>query len=355
MAQAEVKVTDKQLFLFWSKNWGTTTSVRIQEFAAVFVKRFQSGEDGYPKYPAHILFRIIDHFIARKDDLSEPIEITTSDMATFTNRFGSLPTAVQLVAENFLDPHGHVHMWYHFSLPSHVIDRKLMTERNHAWLLRDSSSSPGDFVLVLRKAEGGKKEILIEHVKDKETGRMKYGTKTLSEEDNQYTTRALSPSGRSVSAAPTYNTGGGGGAGKQAVELRLFSMSLLEYLRTRTANFTPVCSQLYLGTHPDFGSEGETKSKKSDKDKDGDHMAPSQLSDDRNTGFKVQSDTVIEFSSYSDWAAERSEKHKAANNRYKNWQAAAQTQSTSSKDGKNAISLTKYVAGLQISGLSDKK
>jgi len=314
----------------------------MSDFATAFVKRFQSGQDDYPKYPSNVLFRIIDHFIVRKDDLTEASEVSTNDMAIFCNRFGSLPQAVTLIAENFLDPHGEVHMWYHFNLPGHVLDRKLLTEKNHAWLLRDSGSKQGDFVLVLRKAQGGKKEILIEHVKDKDTGKMKYGTKTSVDEE-----RAVSPSGK----------------GGKSIELRLFTGSLLEYLKERTAAFTPVCSQLFLGTHPDFSGVDDLKStskqssaaKKSD---DEDHIAPSQLSDDRHMGYKVKPETEISFMSYSDWAQLRGERFKAANNRYKNWQTAAQgattTSGTTGAQKSQATSLTKYVAGLQLMGFADK-
>jgi len=205
--------------------------------------------------------------------------------------------------------------------------------------------------LVLRKAKGGKKEILIETVKDKETGKIKYGTKSSMDDE---LTRTASPE-RAVSPKPGGKT-----------ELRMFKGSLLDYLGERAANFIPIFSQLYLASHQDYIAIESKKSTSGEP-------LPSQTSDDRHTGYFPGKDLVDLQSSfsYSTWAAEKSERHKAANSRYKNfWQGDTVTDKPSdSKFGKPGYNdfvpgpdsdrggsaapksdagLTKYVSGLLL-------
>jgi len=349
-------VSDKHTFTFWKENFSASTkSVSIGDFSTAFVKRFQSGADGYPKYPAPILYRIVDHFIARKDDLTEATEVLADDLVRFVTRFGSLPNAVQLVAETFLDEHGEVHKWYHFSISSLVLDRKLMTESRDAWLLRDSGTQPGNFVLVLRKAPlskekekeleqlagtnvraSAKKEILIEHVYDKASGKVRYGCRTTEDEG------AASPHG-----------GGGGAAHGHHSEIKFFP-NLIAFLQDRTQKhqkFFPICSQLYLGTHSEFSAmdqKDNADKTASDKEKE----TSSTSAPDDFTCYHMKEDTEITTLTYSAWSLLRAERYKAATNRYKNWQAAFQQQQAAAaaagKSTQPTSGLGRYVQGLDI-------
>jgi len=295
---------------FWNTNFDKLQCVKTSEFATAFVKRFQDGKDGFPVYPAEILYKIVDHFIARHNDFKAEEQITTKDLLTFVVRFGSLKTAVDTVTENFFDPAGEVHLWYHFDVTSDIINRKFVLEKSNSFAVLDhgvkhdsagnhkNDSYTGDFVLRLRRMSGtrtGKKEEIIERIKDA-NGKVSYGARVVM-----------------VNGAP-----------KQLDKPQVYKEGLLKYLKDRTSEYTPLQSSLWVGTHSVENklADGTTEFKIGDKlDDDG---LTSEIRDNMWKGYSRTGKTVSTLT-YKEWEAVRAEKATVASTRYRQWQSAYAT------------------------------
>jgi len=326
-------VSDKWTVEFWNKNFKLNNFVKVGDFATAFAARFQNGEDDFPVYSSHILFTIVDHFIARRPDLKDEDTITTKDLQVFVGRFGSLKTSVDTICENFLDPVGEVHMWYHFDVTEELINRKLLTERNSSFAVMDSgvkrddvnhknNTYSGDLVLRLHKISRGKKSESIEKIKDI-SGKVSYGSKVVM-----------------VNGTP-----------KVFDKAQVFQMGLLEYLKDRTKDYVPLQSQLWVGCH-------------SVEEKQTDGTIQIQLpgvggSDDETTLSSelksniwkpyVKPKTITKMT-YVDWQTKRGERLKVASTRYRHWQSSYVHAAVPTEVNKQpaAFDSTRYVKGTAL-------
>jgi len=124
---------------------------------------------------------VLSHFIARRKNLQPVEKITISDMTTFVQRFGALESAVDTIAENFLDPKGNVHQWYHFDITQEVAAQKIRMLAKNSFAMIDyktganNQTYTGDFVLSLLRIGPGLKTVRIFKIFDKESGKVIYG------------------------------------------------------------------------------------------------------------------------------------------------------------------------------------
>jgi len=327
-------VNDAATVSFWNDNFGKEASVKINAFATAFVKRFQNGENGFPVYPSEVLYTIVDHFVARRSDLKEEEFITTKDILTYVSRFGSLKTSVDTICENFLDPKGDVHIWYHFDVTNELINRKLLTEKKSSFAVMDygvkhSDDNPknntysGDFSLRLHKITRGKKEETIEKIKDS-SGKVTYGTRVVLDKQS--------------------NTP------KQLDKPLPFEHGLLHYLGDRTKDYIPLQSSLWVGAHAIETklSDGTTALSIEGVDKE-DESLSKDLLENMWKPYNKENKPITKLT-YPDWELRRGERNKVASNRYRHWQSGYKHYEDDSTDKSPkkqmpAFDATRYVQG----------
>jgi len=320
--QHQTAVKDQATVDFWNGNFGKLESVRTSEFATAFVKRFQDGKDGFPVYPAEILYRVIDHFIARHNDLKAEDQITTKDLLTFVTRFGSLKTAVNTVTENFFDPNGEVHLWYHFDVTPEVMNRKFVLESRNSFAVMDHDVRhdnggnhkldvfSGDLALRLRRVGGakvGKKEEHIERVKDS-NGKVTYWGKVVM-----------------ADGAP------------KAFDKPQQYKSLLKHLEERTAEYVPLRSSLWVGLHSveTKRSDGTSEFKTGDGEDDG---LTKEAKANMWKGYSPVGQKVTTVA-YAAWESQRAEQAKVASSRYRQWQSAYATDLVKTADEQQPVAV----------------
>jgi len=321
---------------FWNSNFHTDNFVSLAKFATAFVERFQNGTDGFPVYPAEVLFTIVDHFIARRPDLQAEESISTKDLISFVARFGSLKTAVDTVCENFLDAKGDVHMWYFFDMTGDDLNRKLLLERHNAFAVMDHISKrddanhkntvyTGDFVLRLHnQVKRGKKEELIERIKTS-SGKVVYGSRVKLVD----------------------------GQKKFLDKPEAFDKGLLLYLQDRTKEYTPLQSQLWVGFHSveQKQSDGTTSVSILGLGANGSD-SESELSDEVKAqcwvGYSPKGHTITKMT-YTQWESKRAERLKVASTRYRHWKSTYHVESPTVTQTKlPEFDGTRYVKGSSL-------
>jgi len=259
---------------FWNKSF-KDTAVPVANFVEAFVKRYQNGQDGYPKYPAEVLFTIVHHFIARSTGLEEVKEITTRDMGLFVSRFGAMDTAVDTVAENYLDPDGKVHMWYLFHMTDDRVKARMRNRGVSCFCVTDTLTGNLTVHLLRTEDNSGYHSVSIERARD-ESGKIVYGVKD--------------------------------GHG----QFQAFKHGILDYLEKEADKRIALQSELWLSLHHDQKSASTTSG-------DGGGAATAvSLSVNVKPVWACYSnkDKKITTSSYADWSGQRDKQREIVGNRY---------------------------------------